>query len=97
MANIIFFLQPVACLSETFIGHLCCYIVKQEGVLILWIYGSNDESTEAYRSYMPQNKRDKLNTTAQNSANSAVIDKYASDKDEDGVDEPDIVAGVEDN
>ena len=29
--------------------------------------------------------------------NSAVIDEDASDKDEDGVDEPDIVSGAEDN
>ena len=46
---------------------------------------------------MPQKKRDKLNTTDQNSANSAVIDEYASNKDEDGVDEPGIFAGTKDN
>ena len=60
-------------------------------------YGSKDESAEEYRSYILQNKRDKISTTAQNSANSTVIDEYASDKDEDGVDEPEIVAGAEDN
>ena len=44
---------------------------------------------------MPQNKRDKVNTTAQNSANSAVIHEDASDKDEYGIDESGIVAGAE--
>ena len=60
-------------------------------------YGIKYELAEAYRYYMPHNKHDKLNTMAQNSANSAVIDEYSSDKDEDGVDEPEIVAGAEDN
>ena len=46
---------------------------------------------EAYCSYLPQNKRDKLNITAQNSVNSAVIYEDASDNDEYGVDEPEIV------
>ena len=46
---------------------------------------------------MPQNKRDKLNNTAHNSDNSAVIDEYESDKDEDGVDEIQIVSGAKDN
>ena len=46
---------------------------------------------------MPQNKRDKLNNTAHNSDNSAVIDEYESDKDEDGVDEPEIFDVSEDN
>ena len=48
---------------------------------------SKDELAEAYCSYMLQNKRDKINTTAHNSANISVIDEDASDKDEDGVDE----------
>ena len=39
-------------------------------------YGINYELAEAYRYYMPHNKHDKLNTIAQNSANSAVIDEY---------------------
>ena len=43
---------------------------------------------------MPHNKCYKINTTAQNSSNSAVIDEDASDNDEDGVDEPDIVSGA---
>ena len=43
---------------------------------------------------MPHNKCYKINTTAQNIANSAVIDEDASDNDEDGVDEPDIVSGA---
>ena len=60
------------------------------------IYGSKDESAEAYRSYTPQKNRDKLKTEAQNSANSEVIDEYESDKDGYGVDEIDIVAGAED-
>ena len=60
-------------------------------------YGSKDELSEAYHSYMPQNNLDKLNTTDQNSSNSAVIDEDESDKYEDGVDEPEIVAGAEDN
>ena len=46
---------------------------------------------------MLQNKRDKLNTTAHNSANISVIDEDASDKDEDGVDELEIVAEAEGN
>ena len=62
-----------------------------------WIYGSKEEFTEAYRSYIPQNKRDKITTTAKNSANSVVIDEYATYKDEYGVYEPDIVAVAEDN
>ena len=37
-------------------------------------YGSKDELAEAYHYYMPQNKRDKINTPDHNSANSAVID-----------------------
>ena len=56
-----------------------------------WIYGSKDELAEAYSSYMPQNKRDKLNTMARNSANSAVIDEDSIYKDEDGVDEYDFL------
>ena len=36
-------------------------------------------------------------TMDQNSANSAVIDEDASDKDEDGLDEPELVAGSKDN
>ena len=62
-----------------------------------WSYGRKDELAEEYRSYMPQNKRGKLNTTSQNSANSAVIDEDASDKYEDGVDDPEIVSWSEDN
>ena len=60
-------------------------------------YGSKDELLESYRSYMPHNRRDKLNTTAHNSANSELIDEDASDKGEVGVDEPDIFVGSEDN
>ena len=60
-------------------------------------YGTKDELLESYRSYMPQNRRDKLNTTAHNSANSELIDEDASDKGEVGVDEPDIFVGSEDN
>ena len=46
---------------------------------------------------MPHNKHDKLNTMAQNSANSAVIHEDASDKDEYGIDEPEIFSGDEEN
>ena len=60
-------------------------------------YGSKDELVEAYSSYMPQNKCDNLNTTAQNSANSALIDEGASDKDEDGIYEPEVFSGAEYN
>ena len=61
------------------------------------IYGSKDESAELDCSYMPQNKCDNLNTTAQNSANSALIGEDVIDKDEDGVDKPEIFAGAEYN
>ena len=60
-------------------------------------YGSKDSLAEAYRYYIPQNKREKLNTAAHNSTNIEVIDEYASDKDEYGVDEPEIVSEAEDN
>ena len=62
-----------------------------------WSYGSKDELVESYCSYMPHNKRDKLNNTAHNSSNIAVIDEDARDKDEYGVYEPEIVAVAEDN
>ena len=51
-----------------------------------WRYGRKDELAEAYCSYMPHNKRDKINTTSHNSERSAVIDEDAIDKYEDGVD-----------
>ena len=60
-----------------------------------WSYGFKYELSEIYFSYMPQNKCDKLNATAHNSANSAEIDEYVIDEDEDGVNEPDIVDGSE--
>ena len=60
-------------------------------------YGTKDKLAEAYHSYAPKNKRDKLNNMDRNSDKNAVIDKYASDKDEDGVDEPEIVSVSTDN